>query len=277
MKGRAFITLFAIALLAIGCSKGSKEPTPENPTTATTAGGATTGGTTGAVSDLKIETIQPGKGPGAEDGDTLSMLYQGKLTNGSVFDGNMDDAYKANVEKPPFSLVLGMGTVIKGWDQGLVGIKVGEVRKISIPSELGYGASGQGETIPPNADLVFSVKCLDIVKRGEEMVIDTNDIKVGSGAEVKKGDKVTVHYVGKLLNGKQFDSSREAGKTPLAFTVGNAEVVPGFEKGVIGMKKGGLRKVRIPPGAAYGAAPQGGIPPNSVLTFEIEIMTINGK
>lgn len=276
MKGRAFITLFAIAALAIGCSNSSKS---ETPTTSTTGGTASTTGAAagGAVKELKIETLEEGKGPGAADGDNLTMLYRGKLVDGTVFDGNMDDSYKPIAEKDPFSLALGMGMVIKGWDKGLQGIKTGEVRKISIPTDLAYGSAGSGAAVPPNADLYFTVKCLDIVKRGEEMVIDTTDMKVGTGPEVKKGDKVTVHYVGKLLNDKEFDSSRVPGKSPLPFTVGAGDVVPGFEKGVLGMKKGGIRKIRIPPEAAYGANPTGGIPPNSVLMFEIEILTINGK
>jgi peptidylprolyl isomerase len=279
MKGRAFITLFAITALALGCSN-SEKPAPNGTsttgTTATTATTGTTGSAQGALKELKTEDLEPGKGPAAEEGDTLTMLYRGKLANGTVFDGNMDDAYKPLPDKDPFPVALGMGMVIKGWDKGLIGIKVGGVRKISVPPDLGYGPSGSGQ-IPPNADLYFTVKCLDIVKKGEEMVIDTNDVKVGSGAEVKKGDKVTVHYVGKLLSDKQFDSSRDPGKSPYTFTVGAGEVVPGFDKGVLGMKKGGLRKVRIPPQAAYGANPQGGIPPNSVLMFEIEVLKINGK
>jgi len=141
---------------------------------------------------------------------------------------------------------------------------------------MGYGAQGSGEKIPPNSDLVFTVKCLDIVHQGEEKVIDIKDLKVGSGAEVKNGDKVTIHYVGTLLNGKQFDSSREKNQ-PFEFTVGAGEVVAGFDKGLLGMRRGGLRKLRIPPMAAYGSNPNGGIPPNSVLNFEIECLKINGK
>jgi len=205
----------------------------------------------------------------------LTMLYRGKLVNGTVFDSNMEEDGKPSPGKDPFSLVLGMGMVIPGWDKGLVGCKVGELRKLSVPSKLAYGEKGQGQ-IAPNSDLIFTVTCLDIVRKGEEMVIDTTDLKKGTGPAVKKGDKVTIHYVGKLLNDKQFDSSRDK-KTPFSFTVGAGEVVPGFDKGVMGMQKGGLRKLRIPPQAAYGADPTGGIPGNSVLIFEIELLKLNGK
>lgn len=276
MKGQAFITIFALAALVIGCAKSDTA--------------ATTSGTTGSdvkttsgdapkpadVSKLKTETLTPGKGEGAKDGDMLTMLYRGTLTNGTLFDGNMNADTTPIMEKDPFPLTLGMGSVIKGWDEGLKGIKVGEVRRISIPSELGYGAAGSGSTIPPNADLMFDVKCLDIIKVGEEMVIDTKDQKVGTGPAVKNGDTVEIHYVGKLLNGKQFDSSRDRKQT-FKFKVGAGEVVPGFDKAVTGMQKGGIRTARIPPQAAYGANPSGGLPGNSVLNFELELISVNGK
>ena len=272
MKGRTFIITLVTASIILGCGKEEAQ----TPVASGGPGAKPTQGQTAGFQELKIEDLQPGKGEGAKKGDMLTMLYLGKLTNGTVFDGNMDDAGKPIPGKPPFSLNLGMGMVIPGWDKGLVGVKVGGLRKLSIPSELGYGAQGSGSTIPPNSDLIFTVKCLDIVRAGEELVIDTTDLRPGSGPAVKPGDKITVHYVGKLLNGTQFDSSRDRKQT-LPFTVGKGEVVPGFDKGVIGMRKGGLRKLRIPPQAAYGAAPNGQIPANSVLTFEVELVTINGK
>jgi len=271
MKGRAFIPVVIFAAL-VGCSKGSSD-TPN----AGQATGSDIKPTTAATfKSLKTEDTVPGTGEGAKSGDTLTMLYHGSLVDGTVFDSNMSADGKPDTSKPPFALVLGMGQVIKGWDEGLKGIKTGCVRKIMIPSEMGYGAQGSGEKIPPNSDLVFTVKCLDIVHQGEEKVIDIKDLKVGSGAEVKNGDKVTIHYVGTLLNGKQFDSSREKNQ-PFEFTVGAGEVVAGFDKGLLGMRRGGLRKLRIPPMAAYGSNPNGGIPPNSVLNFEIECLKINGK
>jgi peptidylprolyl isomerase len=269
MKGHAFIIAIGLGVTLFGCSqapdstKRVEVSTPKGPEAATKLAG------------LKSDTVEPGKGDGAKVGDMLTMLYRGTLANGTVFDGNMDENHKPLPAKDPFALTLGMGMVIKGWDQGLVGMKVGEIRKLAIPAALGYGEQATG-AIPPNSDLFFTVKCLDIIRQGEEMVIDTTEVKVGSGPAVKNGDKVSIHYVGKLLNDKKFDSSRDR-KAPFVFTVGKGEVVPGFDKGVRGMKKGGIRKLRIPPQAAYGADPMGGIPANSVLLFEIELLAINGK
>ena len=274
MKVKAFITLVALGALIVGCSKS--ETSPE---VSTSTGGATTGqAAPGKLTELKTETLEQGKGElSAENGDMLTMLYRGTLANGTVFDGNMDENHEAIPDKDPFALTLGMNMVIQGWEKGLIGIKVGEIRRISIPSELGYGSADKG-TIPPNSDLYFDVKCLDIIKKGEEKVIDTEDIKVGTGAPVKSGDTVEIHYVGKLLNGKQFDSSRDR-KQAFTFKVGAQplEVVPGFDKGVQGMRKGGIRKLRLPPQTAYGAEASGALPGNSVLNFEIELLKINGK
>lgn len=263
----------------VGCGGDAKSGASggsENPSAGPKGKAPTPNPAAQKIDKLKTEDLVPGKGHAAGNGDLLTVLYEGRLTNGKIFDGNMSTPdYKPIPGKDPFALTVGMGMVIQGWDKGLVGIKTGGVRKIWIPSHLGYGPSAAGE-IPPNSDLIFTVKCIDIVKKGEELVIDIQNVKPGSGNAVKNGDKVSVHYVGTLLTGKKFDSSRDR-KEPFKFTVGKGEVVPGFDKGVVGMKKGGVRKLRIPPQAAYGASPMGGLPPNSVLNFEIELLSINGK
>jgi FKBP-type peptidyl-prolyl cis-trans isomerase FkpA len=100
------------------------------------------------------------------------------------------------------------------------------------------------------------------------------DIKVGDGQEAKTGDTVAVHYTGWLKDGTKFDSSRDRGK-PLPFTLGAHEVIAGWDEGVVGMKVGGKRKLIIPPELAYGSQDKGKIPPNSELTFEVELLSID--
>jgi FKBP-type peptidyl-prolyl cis-trans isomerase len=97
------------------------------------------------------------------------------------------------------------------------------------------------------------------------------DIKVGTGEVAKKGDHVKVHYTGWLTTGKKFDSS--VGGAPFDFTIGNGDVIKGWDEGVAGMKVGGKRQLRIPPDLAYGAQGySGAIPPNATLIFDIQLV-----
>ncbi|MDP3982926.1 MAG: FKBP-type peptidyl-prolyl cis-trans isomerase [bacterium] len=99
------------------------------------------------------------------------------------------------------------------------------------------------------------------------------DIIVGDGAEATSGATISVHYTGRLLNGTKFDSSRDRG-TPISFTLGVGQVIPGWDQGVQGMKVGGTRKLTIPSDLAYGERGQGPIPPNSPLLFEVELLAV---
>ncbi len=99
------------------------------------------------------------------------------------------------------------------------------------------------------------------------------DTKVGTGAEAKKGNTVTVHYVGTLADGTKFDSSRDKNQ-PFTFILGAGQVIPGWDEGVAGMKVGGIRKLVIPPAIGYGSQANGAIPANSTLYFEVELLTV---
>jgi FKBP-type peptidyl-prolyl cis-trans isomerase len=103
--------------------------------------------------------------------------------------------------------------------------------------------------------------------------LQQTDIVVGKGAEAKTGDTVSVHYVGTLTNGTEFDSSRKRGQ-PFVFTLGKGQVIRGWDQGVPGMKVGGKRKLVIPPQLAYGDHAMGSIPANSTLNFEVELVDI---
>lgn len=101
------------------------------------------------------------------------------------------------------------------------------------------------------------------------------DEKVGTGAEAKAGDSVTVHYVGTLMDGTMFDASRKHGDTGFTFTLGAGQVIKGWDQGVAGMKVGGKRKLTIPADLAYGNRAVGGvIPANSPLMFEVELISV---
>lgn len=113
---------------------------------------------------------------------------------------------------------------------------------------------------------------IQIDETSEEVQIKR--LKQGSGAQVKKGDKVTIHYVGRLTDGTKFDSSRDKNK-PFSFTMGKMEVIPGMEAGIDGMKIGEKRRIFIPPKLGYRDQKKGPIPANSILVFDIELLEVN--
>ena len=106
-------------------------------------------------SGLQVVDLVKGTGRQAELGDTATVHYTGWLANGTKFDSSLD-------RKEPFSFRLGAGQVIRGWDEGVMGMKVGGKRKLIIPPQLGYGARGAGNVIPPNATLTFEVELLGL-------------------------------------------------------------------------------------------------------------------
>src|SRR4051812_43972252 len=104
--------------------------------------------------------------------------------------------------------------------------------------------------------------------------LQSEDIRVGTGAEATSGRTVVVHYVGTLTDGKKFDSSRDRGQG-FSFPLGGGRVIKGWDQGVAGMKVGGLRKLTIPPELGYGAKGfPGAIPPNATLVFEVELLEV---
>jgi FKBP-type peptidyl-prolyl cis-trans isomerase len=100
------------------------------------------------------------------------------------------------------------------------------------------------------------------------------DLEVGEGQEATPGQTVTVYYTGWFLDGEKFDSSLDRGE-PYSFPLGQGRVIPGWDEGVAGMRVGGWRRLVIPPELAYGAAGRPGIPPNSTLVFDVELLDLD--
>jgi FKBP-type peptidyl-prolyl cis-trans isomerase FkpA len=141
--------LVALALSPVACSKPVDEPTSEfKPAPGTPA--------PPAPKSLEKQDNLVGKGREARTGDAVSVQYTGTLLDGTKFDSSYDHG------GAPFKFTLGQGQVIKGWDEGVVGMKVGGKRRLRIPSDLAYGPRGQPPTIPPGAALVFDVELVSI-------------------------------------------------------------------------------------------------------------------
>lgn len=133
------VLLFVLAVMTAGCGEGpSKVSGP---------------GTT-LPDGLKYWDLKVGSGAMATPGKTVTVNYTGWLTDGTKFDSSLD-RYQT------FHFVLGAGNVIKGWEEGVIGMKIGGERQLRIPPELGYGASGSGK-IPPNATLIFEIELLEV-------------------------------------------------------------------------------------------------------------------
>jgi FKBP-type peptidyl-prolyl cis-trans isomerase len=146
--------LVAVVGLCVGCSGGNSGKGAE-PKTSSDNAQASSAEVVTTASGLKYQVLQAGTGEVAKAGQNVSVHYTGWLTNGQKFDSSVDRGQ-------PFQFALGAGQVIRGWDEGVAGMKVGEKRKLTIPPQLGYGAGGAGNVIPPNATLVFDVELLGV-------------------------------------------------------------------------------------------------------------------
>jgi len=250
-----------------------------------------------------------GAGAPPAKGDVMSVNYTGKLLGGKTFDSNTDPEFH---HTDPLKVNLGMGRVIKGWDEGLALLKKGSKATFYIPSGLAYGSQDRSPTIPANSILVFNVEVLnvqteeDIKHEHEEaakmqVAKDDSIMKAyfeknnlhpkrtasglyyivnsqGTGAQPVEGDKVSVNYTGKTIQGETFDSNTDSAfhhMTPFTFNVGKGMVIKGWDEGIALLHKGEKATLYIPSGLAYGEhAPSPKIPANGILIFDVELTDI---
>ncbi|MFI9212143.1 MULTISPECIES: FKBP-type peptidyl-prolyl cis-trans isomerase [unclassified Streptomyces] len=307
LAGLLVVPLLLLSTAACGSDdKGSDSASMKNGLPAITAGAkfgekpTLAKGEGDPPKELKVNVISEGDGPVTKKGDALQVNYLGQAWDSTTpFDNSFDRGQ-------PFDVTLGAGQVIKGWDQGLEGQKVGSRIEIGIPPELGYGAQGQGD-IKPNATLVFVVDILKAVTipksaTGTPVAQDNKDLpKVGTntdgkaptltvpktdpptklvsnyvleskGEAVKATDTVVVNYVAALWkDGKVFDSTYTTGK-PANFPLAQL-TLKGLKDGLVGKKVGSRVLIVAPPSEAFGDQEKQGIPKNSTLVFAVDILT----
>ncbi len=232
------------------------------------------------ASGLKYKVTEIGSGRKVEIGDKVTVHYTGKLTNGTKFDSSKD-------RNQPFSFKVGGGQVIRGWDEGLALLNIGDKATLTIPANLGYGSRDQGP-IPANSTLIFDIEVLDASTPVKAVPFDVKGkdtlstasglkyiiVKKGDGAKAENGKTVDVHYTGYLMDGRTFDSSVERGE-PISFPLGQGMVIKGWEEGIALMQVGDKMRIIIPSELGYGANGAGGvIPPNATLIFDVELMNV---
>ncbi|MCK5855968.1 MAG: FKBP-type peptidyl-prolyl cis-trans isomerase [Bacteroidales bacterium] len=215
----------------------------------------------------------------ADSGDVVYVHYIGKLSDGTQF----DESYS---RKSPLKFQLGVGRVIKGWDEGIQLMHVGDSALLTIPPEIGYGERDMGQ-IPPNSTLIFTVKLVKIekaIKPYNVAGLDTISldsglkyilVKKGKGKlKSKDGDRVSVNYVGYLSTGKKFDASYDR-SGPLSMVLGRHQVIKGWEMGLQKMTVGEKRRLIIPYQLAYGEkGRKPTIPAKAELVFDVEMVAI---
>ena len=261
------LILFSLITFSMNAQNTKTSQKINNPKTIKTASG------------LEYTVKEKGNGKTAKVGDKVVVHYTGKFTNDTIFDSSLNRG-------KPFSFKVGVGQVIKGWDEAFLLLQVGDKATLKIGHELGYGEQQKG-SIPPKSTLIFDVELLDIIESPRPFDVTGKDtIKTPSGLKyiktyenklaekVNLGNKVVLHYSGFFKDGTPFDSSVERGQ-PFTIKIGSGQLIKVLEEGISLMHKGEKAKFYIPSNLAYGEIGHPPtIPPNADLIFDIEVIDI---
>uniref|UniRef100_A0A1A8J1J6 peptidylprolyl isomerase n=1 Tax=Nothobranchius kuhntae TaxID=321403 RepID=A0A1A8J1J6_NOTKU len=197
--------------------------------------------------------------------DFIRYHYNGTLLSGETF----DSSYARN---STYDTYLGQGDLIKGLDEGLLGMCVGERRVIIIPPFLAYGENGNGTKVPPQATLVIQALMVDVFNPKDDVVVAVREAPEGCTRRTVAGDYIRYHYNGTFQDGTPFDSSYQRNSTYNTY-VGMGYVIRGMDKALQGLCTGEKRRVVIPPHLAYGEGGVGNlIPGSAVLVFDIHVI-----
>uniref|UniRef100_H3C011 peptidylprolyl isomerase n=1 Tax=Tetraodon nigroviridis TaxID=99883 RepID=H3C011_TETNG len=197
--------------------------------------------------------------------DFVRYHFNGTLLDGTVFDSSY-------TRKQTHNTLVGEGWLVKGMDEGLLGMCVGEIRNIVIPPFKAYGEKGSGSEIPPQATLVFDVLLVDLHNPKDNITVEELVVPDTCTRRTVAGDYIRYHYNGTFLNGVTFDTSYQRNSTYNTY-IGMGYVIPGVDQALLGLCTGQKRRVTIPPRLAYGENGAGDvIPPSAVLVFDIHVI-----
>lgn len=238
-------------------------------------------GTTITDDGLEITDTEVGSGSEAQDGDFLTIHFRGSLEDGQVFESTFE-------RDEPIVVQVGTGQLpIKGWDDGMLGMREGGKRSLVIPPNLAFGDEGVPGFIPGGENIYMDIELVSIMKPPTPWEFDQSALEStesglqyyvheeGNGEKPEAGDMVAVHYSGYLEDGTMFDSSTLRNQT-FVFQVGQGQVIPGWDEGLLDMSVGEKRTLVIPPELGYGEQGAGQvIPPNATIIFDVELVEIN--
>ncbi|XP_059203220.1 peptidyl-prolyl cis-trans isomerase FKBP10 isoform X2 [Centropristis striata] len=197
--------------------------------------------------------------------DFIRYHYNGTLLSGKAF----DSSYSRNAT---YDTYLGQGDLIKGMDEGLLGMCVGERRVIIVPPFLAYGEAGHGTEVPPQSTLVFEVLLVDMFNPKDDLIVEVKEVPAGCNRRTVTGDYIRYHYNGTFQDGTAFDSSYQRNSTYNTY-IGKGYVIRGMDKALQGLCMGEKRKILIPPHMAYGEdGVRDLIPSSAVLVFDIHVI-----
>ncbi len=242
-------------------------------------------------SGLQYVILEEGTGGQVKVGDEVTAHYTGFLENGDIFDSSVDRGQ-------PLEMPIGVGRLIKGWDEAFPLFKVGTKAKLIIPSHLGYGNRNYGRIVG-GSTLIFDIEVIDtkepVVKEpGDEVelieavpfdvkgkVVQQLDnglqiiiVEHGEGKKASVGNRLSVHYTGYLMDGTKFSSSVESGQ-PIEFVLGTGKVINGWDIAFTHLREGDKAQLIIPAKLAYGERQKGRhIKPNSDLKFDVELLKV---
>jgi peptidylprolyl isomerase len=234
------------------------------------------------ATELVRTVLVEGSGDAAVAGDTVIVDYVGvRSVDGVEFDNSYD--------REPFPVTLGNGSVIQGWEEGLIGAQNGERVQLDIPSDLAYGDTARSEVIRENESLTFVIDVRAVVGGADTPEAPTEpgvplstgegvestefeDLVVGDGPTLEQGDTALIRYVNfRGDNGVAIAGNWASGPEPVKY---DDQLLPGLFEGMDGMKVGGRRAVTIPPEDGFGPEgnPQAGLPADTDMIFVIELI-----